>query len=390
MKIAEISAFANYSVGNIMKDIQSYFLKEGHECMIFYAREKVINQGLLLKYGNDVVIKINALMARFLDNDGFFDFYDTKKLIKYLNEYDPDIIHIHCLHGYHINVRKLFSFFEKKGKKIVWTMHDAWAFTGHCCYYKEKQCYKWKFFCHNCPNINSYPKSLFLDRTKTNFLAKKKIFNSINKANMLIVSPSKWMNDNISESFLKEYRHIIINNGVSTSLFKDYKKTRSKTLLAVASVWDARKNLEYVLSIAKNIGDWNIIIVGKVNRQQLKKINKIKNIRYIKRTKDRNELVKLYNESSIFINPTLDENFPTVNIEAQLCGLKVLSFDTGGCKETDIGGLFLINEQTKINGTYLDEVAKKNISITTNSLSKENMACMYYKIIRGFFENEEI
>lgn len=381
MRVAEISAFSNYSVGNIMRNIQQGLINNGHECKIFYSRGSKNQDDKLVNFGNKIGTYIAAIKARILDNDGFNCSFSTKKLIKILKEYNPDIVHLHCLHGYYINVKKLFMYLKKNQHiKVIWTMHDTWAITGHCCYFESYKCEKYKTLCHNCPAKKEYPTSILFDKSKRNYLVKKDIFNQLPKEQLTIVSPSAWLDNLISLSYLKEYNHVVINNGIATLKFKNYNLDRQNILLAVSSVWDRRKNLNRVLEISKNLTKWSVIIVGKI----VDEIDKAAypNIKFIDRTENIDQLVEIYNRSKIFINPTLDENFPTVNLEAQLCGMNVLSYDTGGCKETNLGNLYLFSETDFIDDVYLDGIDLKNTNEIDFNFTSENMCNQYIELMK--------
>ena len=377
MKIVQISAFSDFSVGNIMKNLKTEIENNGDECYIFYGRGNYSNDSKIIKFNSPWIIKKNALMARIFDNDGLCDRGHTKRLIKKLQEIKPDIIHIHCLHGYYINYRLLFDYLKSTNIKVVWTMHDTWAFTGHCCYFDSVKCEKWEKGCFKCPAKSEYPKSAIFDRSKRNYKIKKEVFTSLPANRLSIVSPSKWLDGKVAQSFFSKYQHKVIYNGIDLSKFVNFGLQRKRIVLAVASVWDRRKNLEKILNVAKNLKTWKIIVVGKIetpiNTQNLD------NVTFIPRTTNLDELIKLYNEASVFINPTLDDNLPTVNIEAQLCGCNVLTYDVGGAIETDCGLLMIINEKNIIDDAYLDNVSMcEKRTLVLDKFDKSTMSNAYY------------
>ena len=388
MRIAEISAFYQYSVGKIMRDIKQYIDNKTEDaCEIFYARGEEVNNSGVTKFTSKVSIYFNALISRIFDNDGFCSKYNTKKLIKKLKEFNPDVIHIHCLHGYYLNVELLFKYFKDNPNiKIVWTMHDVWAITGHCCYFNKVNCEKWKTQCYNCPLKKEYPKSLIFDNSKKNYEKKKKIFTSLNKEQLIIVTPSIWIKGIIENSFLSKYQIINIYNGIDLDKFNLEKEelssvvSKKKILLSVASVWDYRKGLDTIIDISSKIGpDWEIIIIGKID----KKVVLPKNITHIERTSNQQVLKQYYQSCDVFFNPTKDDNYPTVNLEAQACGAKVLTFDVGGCKETDCGNLYIYENNfvliNKLEEIYLKETNKINFY----KLDKKLMQVTYDKIFMG-------
>ena len=389
MRIAEISAFSQFSVGKIMKDIKDYHNSHTNAvCKIFYSRGDKNESNDFCLFGNKFLVLFNALFARIFDNDGFCLKNNTKRLIKQLNRFKPDIVHIHCLHGYYLNSKLLFSyFFEHPTIKVVWTMHDAWAITGHCCYFNFAKCFKWKKHCESCPQKKEYPASYLIDNSSFNYDEKRKIFSSLPFNQMVIVTPSHWLSDIIQESFLSKYKVFTIHNGINTNVFntkndsnggKPYPPftNNKKVLLGVASVWDTRKGLSFFNEISDFIkDDWEIVVIGKID----KKTKLSPRIRHIERTTDQFELKRIYQSASVLLNPTLDDNYPTVNIEAQACGCKVLTFDTGGARETDCGNLYLAQSMnieyliSKINEISLYPVRPINYQ----KIDKERMGLEY-------------
>lgn len=383
MRIAEVSCFSKYSVGKIMQGIKAYINNNTNStCEIFYARFR--NDDSNICVGNKVAVYSNALIARLFDNDGFLPSFITKKLIDKLEEFNPDIIHIHCLHGYYANVKILFKYFKYKNIKIVWTMHDAWAITGHCCYFSQINCERWKNGCFSCPLKKTYPSSLIFDCSSKNYSKKKEIFNSLDVNNMIIVTPSKWLEDIIKQSYLKQYSVTTIYNGIDISKFKikDLKKPHDKKLiLGVASVRDERKGLDKFLELSEVISpDWEILLIGKFP----KKIILPSNITHIDRTDSQDELVEIYNKSAILFNPTLDDNYPTVNLEAQACGLKVLTYNTGGSLETNCGNLFSCKEQSpeRIFKLIKEICSKENKKVNLDKLNFGRMSKEYFELFK--------
>ena len=384
MKIIELSAFSNFSVGNIMRDISSALIKEGHEVLILSARNFDNSNSGVINYQNKAKIYLNCLLARFLDNDGFCFFDSILKLKKIIDEYKPDLIHIHCLHGYYTNIYRMFSLFSKYDFKIVWTMHDLWAITGHCCYFDLANCYKWEKQCYKCPLKKEYPKSIFLDRSRKNYINKLKCFKMI-QAKTTIVSPSKWISDFIAKSYLGATHSLVINNGIDTNFFKYNNEKKDKIVLGVASVWDQRKGLEYFNILADVLdSSRKIIVIGDTNNFVLRK-----RIMKIQKTTSRSELRDLYIKSAILFNPTLSDNYPTVNLEAQACGCKVISFDTGGSKETQAGNLYLISKEMLKNGNlqeFFSRVYNNQLnSIDYVKLSKQTMTDSYIKLFENLY-----
>lgn len=329
-----------FSVGGpprIVNGIYDTLKEQGHECKIAAARAEMYKPEDSIMIGNKHTPYINALSCRFFDNDGFLSKSATKKLVNEIIEYDPDIIHLHNLHGYYINIEILFDYLKKSGKKIFWTLHDCWAFTGHCSYFSVVQCEQWKSKCLHCSQTKSYPSCNFKGRVKENFSRKKQAFADV--PNMTIITPSQWLAKLARQSFLGQYPIEVVNNGVDLAKFSpsnsDFKKKNNiiekKVVLGVAQVWDERKGLLDYFKLANTLSsEYQVVLVG-LSKGQLKSLPK--NVLGLSKTNSIEELVNIYSAADVFVNLTYEDNFPTVNIEALACGTPIITYNTGGSPE---------------------------------------------------------
>ena len=334
MKVLQINSVCGIrSTGRICTDLAEVLLQDGHECKIAYGRESVPEKyrNLAVRIGNDLDAKLHVLQSRIFDNAGFGS-------IEWVKEYNPDIIHLHNIHGYYINIEVLFNYLAESNKPVVWTLHDCWAFTGHCAYYSYVKCDKWKTGCYNCMQKNHYPSSLLLDASKKIWQKKKELFTSIN--NMTLVTPSKWLANEVNQSFLNMYPVKVVPNGVDLNVFKptpsDFRERNGlvgkKIILGVASGWDERKGLIDFVKLSKILDDkYKIVLVGLAEKQKKRLPT---NILKITRTNNVRELAEIYTAADIFFNPTYEDNYPTVNLEAQACGTPVMTYRTGGSVES--------------------------------------------------------
>lgn len=365
MKIVQINSVCNLgSTGRIAEGIGEQVVKFGGESYIAYGRNSNHSKfSKELKIGNSIDIYTHVLLSRITDRIGFFSKKATKNIINQLKTIKPDIIHIHNLHGYYINIEILFEYIKEAKIPIIWTLHDCWAFTGHCAYYEYVNCEKWKKQCYDCPQINQYPKS-FYDNSTKNFLDKKKIFTSVNDINFVPVS--NWIERELSKSFFSGYPKKVIHNGIDLDIFKPLNSTEKikkiynikdeKIILGVANVWDERKGLKYFLELSELLSEnYKLILVG-LNESQLKSLPN--NIIGIKKTENINQLVELYSVASVYVNPTLEDNFPTTNIESLACGTPVITFPSGGSPEIiDSGtGIVTKNKTAKDLSRCINEI----------------------------------
>lgn len=270
--------------------------------------------------------------------EGGFSHFATRRFLQKIKTFKPDIIHLHNLHGSYINIPMLFKFIKKNHVRIVWTLHDCWTFTGHCPHFKMVGCDKWKTRCYKCLQYREYPHSLF-DNSKRMYRLKKKWFTGVK--DMTIVTPSEWLAGLVKQSFLKDYPVKVINNGIDLNVFRpresDFRKKygipeNKYLLLGVAFDWGVRKGLDIFIELFKRLPQeqFQIILVG-TNKNIDKRLPK--GVISIHRTQNQAELAEIYTAADIFVNPTREDNYPTVNMEAIACGTPVITFDTGGSPE---------------------------------------------------------
>ena len=341
MKVLQINSVCGIrSTGRICTDIADILKKNGDECKIAYGREDVPPQYMKssIRISNDVDVKCHALMTRIFDNTGHGSKKATKEFLKWVDEYDPDVIHLHNLHGYYINLELLFSYLKEIKKPVIWTLHDCWAFTGHCSHFDLVGCCKWENVgCHTCPQKKCYPGSIMIDRSQKNFLEKKELFTGLE--NMTIVTPSQWLAGLVKRSFLKEYSVNVIHNGIDLSAFQpiagDFRKRyclQEKTIfLGVATAWGKTKGLYDFYEINKIKSDDEVIVLVGLTQQQILALPK--GIIGISRTNSTKELAEIYTTADVFVNPTYEETFGLTNIESQACGTPAVTYRTGGSPE---------------------------------------------------------
>lgn len=329
------------STGRICTDIAEELEKNGYEVKIAYGRKKCpdIYRKYAVKIGCGISVCWDALMSKLFDSCGLWNRRATKKFLKWAEEFNPDVLWLHNIHDHYINYKMLFDWIKQRPQMTVkWTQHDCWAFTGGCMHFLISGCNGWQNGCECClpdSKKNIFPLKL---RKKKQFALKKECFSSIN--NMLLISPSQWLADLIKKSFLNEYPIEVVHNAIDTSIFKPtfgdfrerFKLQDKKVILGVASVWSDLKGLSDFFKLAKNVGDEYAIVLVGLNNKQIKHLPK--NIIGIKRTDSKVELAKIYSAADLFFNPTYEDNYPTVNLEAEACGVPVVTYDTGGCRET--------------------------------------------------------
>lgn len=366
MKILQVNTvIKGSSVGRIMADLYEVIKDSGNEARVAVGREPMPEgyEGVLIGNKGDFY---QHVVKNFLQGEaGFGSVETTRKFLSWVDAEKPDLIHLHNIHGFYLQVEMLFEYIKKRDIPVVWTLHDCWSFTGHCAYYDFAACEKWKTGCHTCmQHAKVYPYAIFKDNTTASYARKRKAFCGVK--NLTIVTPSHWLKKQVEQSFLKEYPVAVIPNGVDLSVFtpahtkgvgsensngvengryakngnhggnhSDDNASGIKTILGVANIWELRKGLVYFEKLAKDLpGDYRVELIG-VNKKQKRELKKKYGRKVIARERTANvdELVEAYRNAAVFVNATLEDNFPTTNLEALACGTPVVTYETGGSGE---------------------------------------------------------
>lgn len=396
MKILLIDVNCKYSsTGKIVYDLYNRLNADGHEARIAYGRGDVIDEPGIYKFGIDSETKKHALLARITGKNGYYSPKSTKRLIQYIEEFKPDLIHIHELHAYFVNHLELLDYLRQKQIPIVWTFHCEYMYTGKCGFAYE--CTGYKTGCGNCPYLHEYVSSFAIDKTAQMLSDKKAAMAGLSiKA---IVTPSRWLADKTKETYLGRYRICVINNGIDTSgIFyprpKDVDLRKAfgigeddRLVLAVApNIMDVRKGGQMVLDLAKTMPDTQFVLVGA---DETKRIDS--NVQLISRTKNQDELAKWYSEANVFIICSKAENFPTTCVEALCCGTPVVGLDESGTKETapQPYGTFVANDDNALislkaaidaqlaKGLTSDEIRKFAVEHYDNSVMYKGYLDIY-------------
>lgn len=355
-KILQINVTANSgSTGRIAEGIGLAVQNAGFESWIAYGRYANKSRSQLIRIGSTLSCYEHGFESRIFDNHGLASRIATTSFIKKIDQIQPDLIHIHNIHGYYINYKILFRYIREKSIPVVWTFHDCWPFTGHCSYFTFCGCEKWKSACFCCPQKKAYPASFFLDRSKKNYEEKKKAFSSFR--NLTLVSVSHWLDQLVSESFFRKYNHITIHNGIDTEVFtpcsnameirRKYSILDDETmLLGVAKVWNYRKGLNDFIELGKLLSPKEKIILIGLSKDQISSLPP--NIIGLGNTESARELAEYYSAADLFLNLTYEDNYPTTNLEAISCGTPCLTYRTGGSPESITDKTGFVIEQGNI------------------------------------------
>lgn len=342
------------STGKIMHEIGEMAISSGWESYIAYsgARDGIPpHSSKLVPVGSRLDLLWHFLATRLFDAHGLASRRATRKLIGRIRKIDPDIIHIHNVHGYFLNYPELFAYLAASGKPVIWTVHDCWLYTGHCYHYASAGCDRWQTECHDCPCKTRFPASYGLDRSRRNYRLKKQCFTSL--PNFTLVVVSDWMKSELAKSFLADVPCLTIHNGIDTQVFAPEESPAAAGVyyLAVASIWLKEKGLEDLAELAGLLSpDERLVVVGKMSESQKRSLPE--KVETIERTADVRAIVRLYSGAMALVNPTWQDNYPTVNLESISCGTPVVTYRTGGSVESITPETGYIVEQGDVKGMY--------------------------------------
>lgn len=351
--LLQINTIANWgSVGRIAEEIGKIAISQGWNSYIAYGRGKPQSESHLIRIGNDWDMYNHILQSRLFDNHGLASKSATEKFIHQIEEIKPDIIHLHNIHGYYLNYEVLFQYISQINTPIIWTLHDSWALTGHCACY---ECKNFNADCNSCHYIHTYPKSLFISKSRRNKEHKEKAFTSVNK--MIIVTVSNWLASCVKKSFLNKFPIKTIYNGVDTQIFRPlpYSKQDVKIILSVANVWSERKGLNDIVALRECLPtEYQIILIG-LSKKQIQ--NLPPNIIGIPRTNSQLELARYYSNANVVISLSTYETFGLTVAESLACGTPVVVYNVTSPPElvtNDIGRVVNVHDIEGVKSAIID------------------------------------
>lgn len=365
MKVLFINTvFGRGSTGRIVSEIGAQVEAQGGSYMVAYGRGEKSNDPHAFFMGSKTEYYLHALLTRISDKCGFYSKTATRKLVRFIRNYQPDVIHLHNLHGYYLNVEILFHFLKTEFTgKVVWTLHDCWAFTGHCVHFTIAGCDKWKTGCYGCPQKNTYPVSNLRDNSRNNYAKKKALFTGV--PNMTVVTVSKWLKETAEQSFLKDYPIKCVYNGIDDRKFhpaensvkKELGIEGKKMILLVSDGWNEQKGFGKTLETARLAHpDWHFVMVG-VSKEQTALLPE--NITGIDGLWQPGQLTAYYSAADVFFNPSLEETFGLVTAEAIACGTPAVVMNSTACPEP-------LNGYGVVLDTFTPETALKAIEECLN------------------------
>lgn len=382
----QINVVANSgSTGRIAEELGCLVMAAGWKSYIAYGRWACPSQSQLIRIGTKFDNFSHAVWSFLFDRHGLGSIQATRKLITQIERIKPDIIHLHNVHGYYLNYKLLFKYLSITGIPVVWTLHDCWSMTGHCVHFQNIGCEKWLSLCQDCPNKHDYPKSLFLDNSRPNYLEKKETFTSA--GNLTVIPVCNWLDDIVSRSFLNVFPRYVITNGIDLEQFTPDNSRNKKVredlsigshfmLLGVATVWSTTKGLEDIFTLRKLLPQSDVIVLIGLTKKQIRKLPV--GIIGIEHTEDVKHLACFYSEADVFINPTYQDTLPTVSMEALACGTPVVTYDTGGSMDIVSFDTGFVIERGDISSFYEAVNHIKRSGRHTYTTSCRNRAMKYF------------
>ena len=381
------------STGRIITGLCDILHEHDMDTLVCYGRGGAPDGCAAYRIGSKQDVYLHGAMSRLTDRHGLYSSAATKRLISKIREYDPDIIHIHNIHGYYLNYEILFDYLRGCNKKLIWTLHDCWTFTGHCTHYEYTGCQKWKMLCHDCEQLREYPKSVLMDASESNYLLKKRLFTGI--SGMQLVTPSYWLQDQVSRSFLGGYNTDVIPTGIDLERFRPVRSDIRERyglgdriiILGVANPWRERKGLDQFIKLSAMLGErFRIVMIG-LKPSQMKLIPA--NITGIMKTDSPEEMVGWYTAADMYVNLTLEDTFPTTNIESLACGTPVITYRAGGSPEalTDNCGRVIERDHLDEVKLAIEQYGRKKAELSDECV-KRAQEYDSRKRFREYFEKE--
>ncbi len=384
------------SVGRLVAGLYDTLSANGYECMVAYGRDTHPEGMNAYRIGQDLDVYIHGALSRLTDRHGFYSKRATVQFINVIEEFKPDIIHLHNVHGYYLNIRVLFEYLKSTDIRLIWTLHDCWTFTGHCSHFEYIGCNKWINGCYSCEQLAEYPKSIGKDNSTRNWNDKRELFTGFE--DMTLVTPSQWLKARVEQSFMGEYHTVVVPTGIDTDIFHPVAEERSddnlvfrlrnslnlrnkNVLLGVANPWRTRKGLMQFVNLSKLINERCVIVLVGLNDEQLSSLPE--SIIGIGHTDSPEELAALYSMADIYVNLTLEDTFPTTNLEAIACGTPVITYRSGGSSETIDDTCGISVERNSVQGVVaaIDTIlSQKGIAYTKEDCLKR--AALFAREVR--------
>lgn len=345
MKILQVNVvWRKGSTGKIMADIHEELLRQGHESVVCYGRGDAIREPGVYKTCGEIESGVNhaATFVHGLMYGGLW--HATKKLTAIIEKETPDIVHLHCLNGYFVNIYRLIAWLKKHRIKTVLTLHAEFMHTANCG--SALECEKWRTGCGRCPRLRTETGSLLRDGTAASWRRMKAAFTNFDT--LRVIGCSDWISGRAKASPILEEANIArIHNGIRTDNFhadqsaeedaalreKYHIPADKRIVLHVTPGLSHIKGGDMFLRLAEKLPDTHhAVVVGQGGEFGPR-------VTDIPFTNNQVELAGLYRMADVMVSTSRSDNYPTVCLEANCCGTPVVGFRVGGVAETIGAGM---------------------------------------------------
>lgn len=331
MKVVQINGVSSTgSTGKIVSQLSDVMNAQGIENYIISSGYKEHNRaGNVFFCSSYWEVKLHQLIGTILGDSGFHSRLATCRAIRFIKKVNPDIVQLHNIYSYFLNVEVLLKYLKRNNIPTVWTMHDFWSITGHCTHFEAVGCNKWQTQCENCPQKHTFPYSRFWDRSKELYGRKKRLFE--NWSGLQIVTVSSWVRVNAEKSYFKDKKITVISNGIDLNAF--YPENVQKpsaiqgkfVILSVSMGWGEKKGYCDLLDLSKMLREDEVIVLIGLTDKQIAELPP--NIIGLKRTANIAELRAYYNFSDVYISASVEETMGLTVAEAMACGTPAIVYN---------------------------------------------------------------
>lgn len=382
MKVLQINCwFGEGSTGKIVCAIHDYIKKQNDEAYVIYGIGDRIPDTHMVRTTPKFVRKMQSLRSRITGYPYGGCIWGTKTAISYIKKIRPDVVHIHCINGYMVNIYKVLTYLKINHIPTVLTNHAEFMYTGGCTHAIE--CEKWKTGCFSCPKIGKeHPISYFFDHTAKEWKLMKEAYKGFDK--LYVCNVSDWVSARAKKSpFYEGYPVVTIFNGLNTEIFhykgirhdlkSQYNAERKKIVIHVTPSFSEKiKGGEHVLEMAKRFPEVIFLVVGDSSGVR----KNLSNVEFLGRVASQEQLADLYSLADVCLLTSLRETFSMVTAESLCCGTPVVGFKAGGPESIALQDYSIFVEQA--DDAALEEALRKMLFRRKKSSEISRIACEKY------------
>jgi len=390
--------YGSGSTGRIIYELTEQMAKRKDTSFTFYSEGSSISSDAN-RYISDFARNIHALLSRLTGLQGYFSIIPTIKLLQKMSRINPDIVHLHVLHGNSISLPMLFSYLKRKQIPVVVTLHDCWLVTGKCSYPTPYQCDHYTSDCSHCAakhDVN--PSWLFVPARKMH-ADRQKWFSGL--TDYRFVGVSNWVANLARDSFPVNEKVSTIYNWIDERVFypRDSNELKDqlhivgkRVLLGVSSFWSTQKGLDDFLAISSQLPDTDcIVMVGRIPEN----LPKRPNILWVGTIENPEQLAAYYAMADVFVNPSQFETFGKTTAEALMCGTPVVAYANTATAEIIAPNCgILVTPSSGVDGLILAvntvlQNSKASYTLACVTHAKQNF-CMKVNIDQYFSLYQEL